>query len=122
MKQSIVRSGVIVAFAAALLAGCSDSGSDSAEETTPAATTATTESVPDGQVEVTSQTNLLLVTAQETLEASGLTVEAVDVSGQGRAIDDPTTWVVVSQDPETGTVDAGTTVTLQVRMTTDPAS
>lgn len=122
MKQSIVRSGVIVAFAAALLAGCSDSGSDSAEETTPAATTATTESVPDGKVEVTSQTNLLLVTAQETLEASGLTVEAVDVSGQGRAIDDPTTWVVVSQDPETGTVDAGATVTLQVRMTTDPAS
>jgi len=122
MKQSITRAGLVLALAssAALLAGCSDSGSsdDSTSEST-ADAQVTTDS---GSVEVIDQTHLLLATAQETLEARGLTVEATDATGQGRTIDDPTLWVVVTQDPTSGTVDAGSTVALTVKKTDDPAS
>jgi hypothetical protein len=71
-------------------------------------------------VQVIDQTNLLLVSAQETLEARGLVVQVADASGQGRTIDDPTQWVVVTQDPKSGSAEKGDEVTLTVRMTTDP--
>ncbi|GIG22863.1 hypothetical protein Cch01nite_35870 [Cellulomonas chitinilytica] len=123
MKLSITRAGLVVtlAAAAALLAGCSDSGSG--DDSSPAETTADAQVTTDsGSVEVIDQTHLLLGTAQETLEARGLKVEATDATGQGRTVDDPTAWVVVSQDPTSGTVDAGSTVVLTVRKTDDPAS
>lgn len=109
--------------ATAFLAGCSDSGT----EDEPTAVETTTESstqdeAASGQVEVIDQTHLLLATAQDTLEARGLTVEVVDSTGQGRTVDDPTLWVVVAQEPLTGEVEAGSVVTLDVRRTDDPAS
>ena len=73
-------------------------------------------------VEVIDQTHLLLTTAQDTLEARGLTVETVDATGQGRTVEDPTEWIVVAQDPISGEVEAGSVVTLDVRRTDDPAS
>ncbi|GCE75517.1 PASTA domain-containing protein [Cellulomonas biazotea] len=109
--------------ATAFLAGCSDSGAE--DEPTAAETTAeatTDDAAASGKVEVIDQTNLLLATAQDTLEARDLTVEVVDSTGQGRTVDDPTLWVVVAQDPLTGEVDAGSVVTLDVRRTDDPAS
>ncbi|WP_448060483.1 PASTA domain-containing protein [Cellulomonas hominis] len=122
-----VRTAVAVGAVAAvtLLAACSSSDDDSADSgaSAPAAVaTSDSKAAADGPVDVISQTNLLLVTAQETLEAKGLVVEVVDVTGQNRPVDDPTQWVVVTQDPESGTVDAGSTVTLEVRQTTDPIS
>ncbi len=121
-----VRTAVAVAAVAAvtLLAACSssDDDADTGSSTPSAAAGSETKPAADGPVDVISQTNLLLVTAQETLEAKGLVVEVVDVTGQNRPVDDPTQWVVVTQDPESGTVDAGTTVTLEVRQTTDPIS
>lgn len=135
MNMSIARAGrsstrtLGVAAAAvatvALLAACSGS-SDDAGTTEPATESAASESAAStevtGEVQVIDQTNLLLATAQETLEARGLEVEVADALGQGRAIDDPTAWVVVTQDPTSGTLEAGDTVTLTVRMTTDPIS
>jgi hypothetical protein len=123
MKQSITRAGLVLALAssAALLAGCSDSGSS--DDSSAAETTADAQVTTDsGSVEVIDQTHLFLATAQETLEARGLKVEATDATGQGRSIDDPTAWVVVTQDPSSGTVDAGSTVVLKVKKTDDPAS
>ncbi len=121
-----VRTAVAVAAVAAvtLLAACSssDDDADTGSSTPSAAATSESQAAADGPVDVISQTNLLLVTAQETLEAKGLVVEVVDVTGQNRPVDDPTQWVVVTQDPESGTVDAGSTVTLEVRQTTDPIS
>lgn len=125
MNMSIARAGrpatriLGVAAAAvttvALLAGCAsstDAGSGSAASASVSAEPA--------DVVVLDQTNLLLVTAQETLEARGLVVLVADASGQGRTIDDPTQWVVVTQDPISGTVAQGTEVTITARMTTDP--
>jgi phosphoribosylcarboxyaminoimidazole (NCAIR) mutase len=128
MNMSIARAGrsstrtLGVAAAAvatvALLAACSGSSDDA--ETTDAASESAASTEVTGEVQVIDQTNLLLATAQETLEARGLEVEVADALGQGRAIDDPTAWVVVTQDPTSGTLEAGDTVTLTVRMTTDP--
>lgn len=101
----------------ALLAACSGGSDDTSSESATSDTAST-----GGEVVVIDQTNLLLQTAQQTLEARGLVVEVADASGQGRDIDDPTQWVVVTQDPTSGTVDSGTEVTLTVRMTTDPVS
>jgi hypothetical protein len=125
MNMSIARAGrpatriLGVAAAAvttvALLAGCAsstDAGSGSSASASVSAEPA--------DVVVLDQTNLLLVTAQETLEARGLVVLVADASGQGRTIDDPTQWVVVTQDPISGTVEQGTEVTITARMTTDP--
>lgn len=130
MNMSIARAGrsstrtLGVAAAAvatvALLAACSGSSDDG--ETTDAASESAASTEVTGEVQVIDQTNLLLATAQETLEARGLEVEVADALGQGRAIDDPTAWVVVTQDPTSGTLEAGDTVTLTVRMTTDPIS
>ncbi|GEL47183.1 hypothetical protein KQI48_11100 [Cellulomonas hominis] len=130
MNMSIARAGrsstrtLGVAAAAvatvALLAACSGSSDDA--ETTDAASESAASTEVTGEVQVIDQTNLLLATAQETLEARGLEVEVADALGQGRAIDDPTAWVVVTQDPTSGTLEAGDTVTLTVRMTTDPIS
>ncbi|MBW0255923.1 PASTA domain-containing protein [Cellulomonas sp. PS-H5] len=128
MNMSIARAGrrttrtLSVAAAAvatvSLLAACaSGEGSTSAGSASDDTTTAAAETQ---DVQVIDQTNLLLATAQETLEARGLEVQAADASGQGRPIDDPTQWVVVTQDPTSGTVEPGTEVTLTVRMTTDP--
>ncbi|MET0434530.1 MAG: hypothetical protein ABW025_10215 [Cellulomonas sp.] len=128
MNMSIARAGrrttrtLSVAAAAvatvSLLAACaSGEGSTSAGSASDDTTTSAAETK---DVQVIDQTNLLLATAQETLEARGLEVQAADASGQGRPIDDPTQWVVVTQDPTSGTVEAGTEVTLTVRMTTDP--
>jgi hypothetical protein len=124
MKQSITRAGLVLALAssAALLGGCSDSDSGSDAGSTTESTADAQVTADSGSVEVIDQTHLLLATAQETLEARGLTVEATDATGQGRTIDDPTLWVVVSQDPTSGTVDAGSTVALTVKKTDDPAS
>ena len=130
MNMSIARAGrpttrtLGVAAAAlatvALLAACSGA-SDDADASAPATESATSAG-PSGEVRVIDQTNLLLATAQETLEARGLEVEVEDATGQDRPVDAPTAWVVVTQDPVDGTVEAGSTVTLTVRMTTDPAS
>ena len=130
MNMSIARAGrsstrtLGVAAAAvatvALLAACSGSSDDA--ETTDAASESAASTEVTGEVQVIDQTNLLLATAQETQEARGLEVEVADALGQGRAIDDPTAWVVVTQDPTSGTLEAGDTVTLTVRMTTDPIS
>ncbi|HEY0188988.1 MAG TPA: hypothetical protein VGC67_15955 [Cellulomonas sp.] len=130
MNMSIARAGRpstrILSVAAAavttvvLLAGCS-SGSDSTTDSSESAASTSAASTGDAQdVQVIDQTNLLLTTAQETLEARGLVVQVADASGQGRTIDDPTEWVVVTQDPISGTVPAGTEVTITARMTTDP--
>lgn len=130
MNMSIARAGrsstrtLGVAAAAvatvALLAACSGSSDDT--ETTDAASESAASTEVSGEVQVIDQTNLLLATAQDTLEARGLEVEVADALGQGRTIDDPTAWVVVTQDPTSGTLEAGDTVTLTVRMTTDPIS
>ncbi|TKR22652.1 hypothetical protein FA014_15295 [Cellulomonas hominis] len=128
MNTSIARAGrrttrtLSVAAAAvatvSLLAACASAeGGTSAGSASDDTTTASAEAK---EVQVIDQTNLLLTTAQETLEARGLEVQVADASGQGRAIDDPTQWVVVTQDPTSGSVEAGTEVTLTVRMTTDP--
>lgn len=135
MNMSIARVGrrstrtlSVVAAAvatAALLAACAGGSDDDASPTTPGSSesaTGSSTSGASGDVQVIDQTNLLLVTAQETLEARGLEVLVADASGQGRAIDDPTQWVVVTQDPQTGTVEAGTEVTITARMATDPIS
>lgn len=117
-RRSTTRTLSVAAAAVAtvaLLAACSGSSDDAS---TPDETSTTTE--VSGEVAVIDQTHLLLATAQETLEARGLVVDVADASGQGRAIDDPTLWVVVTQDPTSGTVEAGSTVTLTARMTTDP--
>lgn len=124
-RTRLTLATVTAALAAtAFLAGCSDSGSDDAA--TPSGTTDEVTSGADatasGQVEVIDQTHLLLTTAQDTLEARGLTVETVDATGQGRTVDDPTVWVVVAQDPISGEVEAGSVVTLDVKRTDDPAS
>lgn len=101
-----------------LLAACASAeGGTSAGSASDDTTTAASETK---EVQVIDQTNLLLATAQETLEARGLEVQVADASGQGRPIDDPTQWVVVTQDPTSGAVEQGTEVTLTVRMTTDP--
>lgn len=110
---------------AALLTACASGSNGDASSTTPggsASASASSTSGASDDVQVIDQTNLLLVTAQETLEARGLEVLVADASGQGREIEDPTQWVVVTQDPQTGTVEAGTEVTITARMTTDPAS
>jgi hypothetical protein len=125
MNMSIARAGrpatrilgvaAAAATTVALLAGCAsstDAGSGSSASASVSAEPA--------DVVVLDQTNLLLVTAQETLEARGLVVLVADASGQGRTIDDPTQWVVVTQDPISGTVEQGTEVTITARMTTDP--
>ncbi|GIG37605.1 PASTA domain-containing protein [Cellulomonas pakistanensis] len=126
MNMSIARAGrrttrtLSVAAAAvatvSLLAACASAEGTSAGSASDDTTTAAAAE----DVQVIDQTNLLLQTAQETLEARGLEVQVADASGQGRAIDDPTQWVVVTQDPISGSVEKGTEVTLTVRMTTDP--
>ena len=121
----LLLSGAPAAVLAAGLAGCSDSGSD--DEATPTSTSTQAASGGDdeaasGPVEVIDQTHLLLTTAQDTLEARGLTVETVDATGQGRTVEDPTEWIVVAQDPISGEVEAGSVVTLDVRRTDEPAS
>jgi hypothetical protein len=135
MNMSIARVGrrstrtLSVAAAAvataALLAACSggsDDDASSAPSSSESATDSSSAAAVSGDVQVVDQTNLLLVTAQETLEARGLEVLVADASGQGREIADPTQWVVVTQDPQSGTVEAGTEVTITARMTTDPIS
>lgn len=132
MNMSIDRAGrpvtrTLSAVAAAvatvaLLAACSGGSDDDATSAPTSSETGAQADAAGGEVVVIDQTNLLLQTAQDTLETRGLTVEVVDASGDDRAIDDPTQWVVVTQDPTSGTVDSGTTVTLTVRMTTDPVS
>ncbi len=129
MNMSIARAGrpatrtLSVAAAAvatvALLAACSG-GSDDASSAASDESSASESATTSDEVQVIDQTNLLLQTAQETLEARGLVVQVADASGQGRAIEDPTQWVVVTQEPLNGTVESGSDVTLTVRMTTDP--
>ncbi|WP_454048891.1 PASTA domain-containing protein [Cellulomonas sp. Marseille-Q8402] len=132
MNMSIARAGrrptrtlsvaAAVVATAALLAACSGGSDDTSSTPTDGGSASSTASSASEDVQVIDQTNLLLVTAQETLEARGLEVLVADASGQGRAIDDPTQWVVVTQDPQNGTVEAGSEVTLTVRMSTDPIS
>lgn len=122
MRTTALRTSVALVAAATLLAGCaSSSGTAGTAETTPSPSL-TADGGTSGMVDVISQTNILLVSAQETLEARDLVVEVVDVTGQGRMVEDPTQWVVVAQDPETGTVASGSTVVLEVRRTDDPRS
>ncbi|MCG7288315.1 hypothetical protein MHY85_20385 [Cellulomonas sp. ACRRI] len=119
-RRTTRTAGVAAAAVAtvSLLAACASAeGGTSAGSASDDTTTASAEAT---EVQVIDQTNLLLTTAQETLEARGLEVQVADASGQGRAIDDPTQWVVVTQDPTSGSVERGTEVTLTVRMTTDP--
>lgn len=111
-----------IAAAAALLAGCSSSTDDDESSTSPSVAASAESTADASTVMVIDQTNLLLVTAQQTLEARGLVVEVTDVTGQGRAIEDPAAWVVVTQTPSSGEVDAGSTVTIEARLATDPIS
>lgn len=110
--------GATALVAVGLLGACA-SGNGSTDDTTAGSGAS---SAAAAEVTVYDQTGLLLVTAQETLEGKGLVVDVADSTGQGRAIDDPTQWVVVTQDPIDGTLPAGSTVTLTARMTTDAAS
>jgi hypothetical protein len=112
--------GATALVAVGLLGACA-SGNGSSDETT-AGSGASSAAAADAEVTVYDQTGLLLVTAQETFEGKGLVVDVADVTGQGRTIDDPTQWVVVTQDPIDGTLPAGSTVTLTARMTTDDVS
>lgn len=116
----ILGSAVVLLATAGLLAACSSDDGGSDDATTTASTASAERGDASGEVTVIDQTKLLLATAQETLEARGLTVTVTDASGAGREIEDPTMWVVVTQDPVSGTVEAGTEVALTVRMTTDP--
>lgn len=116
----ILGSAVVLLATAGLLAACSSDDEGSDDATTAASTTSAEQGEASGEVTVIDQTNLLLGTAQDTLEARGLTVTVTDASGEDREIEDPTQWVVVTQDPDSGTVEAGTEVALTVRMTTDP--
>jgi len=132
MNMSIARAGrrttrtlsVTAAAVAtvALLAACASGSGGTTAGSASDDTTTTAAGSGSEDVQVIDQTNLLLQTAQETLEARGLEVLVADASGQGRAIDDPTQWVVVTQDPISGSVERGTEVTLTVRMATDPIS
>ena len=122
LTRPVVRTVSIAATAllsVGLLGACA-SGNGTSDDT--AAGTATTAAAEETEVTVYDQTNLLLVTATETFEARGLVVDVADATGQGRTIDDPTQWVVVDQDPISGTLPEGSTITLTARMTTDPAN
>jgi beta-lactam-binding protein with PASTA domain len=68
-------------------------------------------------------TGLRLSDAQARLSAQGYpTVEPIDATGRGRAVLDPTNWIVESQVPAAGSRGAlGAAVTLQVRKPTDAA-
>lgn len=117
MTRSTLRaaSAALAVAATLLVAGCTadadtDPG-DAPNETEPAVQE---EVDPDAPVEVPDVTNLILSTAQDTIEAKGLTVEIVDESGAGVTVDDPTTYTVADQDPVEGTVDPGSLVTLTV--------
>lgn len=110
--------GATALVAVGLLGACA-SGNGTSDDTTSGSGASASAAV---EVTVYDQTGLLLVTAQETFEGKGLTVDVADATGQGRSIDDPTQWVVVTQDPIDGTLPAGSTVTLTARMTTDPAT
>lgn len=121
-RRPVVRTVSIAATAllsVGLLGACA-SGNGTSDDT--AAGTATTAAAEETEVTIYDQTNLLLVTATETFEARGLVVDVADATGQGRTIDDPTQWVVVDQDPISGTLPEGSTITLTARMTTDPAN
>lgn len=120
--RRVLRGAGAAALALTLAAGLAAcSGGDSPESTADASPSATQEQ-ESGPVTVLDQTKIRLVTAQQTFESRGLVVEVVDVTGQGRAIDDPTQWVVVTQTPTTGTLEPGETVRLEVRRTDDPVS
>lgn len=118
MTRSRMRamSAALVVAAALVLTGCSsDSDDATSDESSPAQTeTAAQEVDPNAPVEVSDVTNLILETAQQTLEAQGLTVDVVDESGAAVTVEDPTTYTVSAQDPADGTVDPGSTVTLTV--------
>ena len=114
------RAGVAVLALSLVLAGCSASGTDEAADESTA--TAVEETPESSTVTVIDQTKLRLVTAQQTFEARGLVVEVTDATGQGRTVDDPTQWVVVTQTPADGEVERGSTITLDVRRTDDPIS
>ena len=114
----VLSIGATALVAVGLLGACA-SGNGTSDDTTSGSGASASAAA---EVTVYDQTGLLLVTAQETLEGKGLTVDVADATGQGRSIDDPTQWVVVTQDPIDGTLPAGSTVTLTARMTTDPAT
>ncbi|MEV7971640.1 hypothetical protein [Cellulomonas sp. NPDC089187] len=112
--------GATALVAVGLLGACSSDNGSSDETTAASGNSAASNS--DAAVTILDQTNLLLVTAQETFEAKGLVVDVADATGQGRTIEDPSQWVVVTQDPMNGEVPAGSTITLTARMTTDDPS
>lgn len=104
------------------LTACGAGDSEPQDDASPAATTGESAAAKEtsGPVTVLDQTKIRLVTAQQTFESKGLVVEVVDATGQGRTIDDPTEWVVQTQTPAEGTVEPGSTITLEVRRTDDP--
>jgi len=118
MTRSTMRtvSAALAVAATLFVAGCSSDGEESTEtESAETETPAAQEEVdPNAPVEVPDVTNLILVTAQDTVEAKGLVVEVVDESGEAVTVDDPSTFTVADQDPIEGTVDPGSTVTLTV--------
>ncbi len=114
MKPSIIRSAVVAVAAVALLAGCSSS--DDADST-PTAQTTTEAASAGADAEVVDVTHLLLPTAAETLGLRDIESEAKDEAGNAVETtgDEAATWVVVSQDPQTGLVKSGEKVTLVVK-------
>ena len=93
----------------------------------PSPPAARSDSAPSGEptpgLSVPDVTGLRLTDAQARLSAQGYpTVKPIDSSGQGRAVLDPTNWIVQSQSPVAGTRGAlGAAITLQVRKPTDAA-
>ncbi|WP_029289442.1 PASTA domain-containing protein [Cellulomonas sp. HZM] len=125
MKKTIAGAGIALLTSTMLLAGCSNDSSDDAATsgatTTATSTDASTDgtsaaATPSGDVEVVSQTNLTLDAANGTFDLLGLKTKVVDTDGKDVTVgDDANTWLVVKQDPETGTVPAGSVVTLTVK-------
>lgn len=116
MKKTITLTAAALIASTFLLAGCSDDSGDSAASPSATATDtgAATTAAPT-EVEVVSQTHLTLDAAQGTFDLLGLKTEIVDEDGNAvTAGDDASSWLVVSQDPETGTVPVGSTVKLVV--------
>jgi len=118
MKKTITLTAAALLASSLLLAGCSDDSSDSAASPSTSASSASaaeTTAAPT-EVEVISQTNLTVDAAQGTFDLLGLTTDIVDEDGKGVVIgEDGAKWLVVAQDPETGTVPVGSAVKLVVR-------
>ncbi|MET9232706.1 PASTA domain-containing protein [Lentzea sp. NPDC003310] len=108
------RMKIAIVVLALLLAGCT--GAPPPPGTT---TTAPASSAQSGQ-KVPKVVDLRLAEARESLKGRGFQVAEEDATGQGRAVLEPSNWVVVSQSPEADAeAPGGARVVLKVRKPTD---